>query len=183
MLGILVGTAASVLHISNATSYLSDEPEACMNCHIMAPQYATWQRGSHAKVATCNDCHVPNDNYLRKYLFKAKDGARHGYMFTFRLEPQVIQVHEPGMRVIQENCIRCHENLLGDTNHLAISFDDAEAGNGTLCWDCHRQTPHGRVNSLSSVPHARVPQLSDPLPKWLSQELKEKQSIEFKNQE
>jgi cytochrome c nitrite reductase small subunit len=35
------------------------------------------------------------------------------------------------------------------------------------CWECHRQTPHGRVNSLSSTPYARVPALEPVVPEWL----------------
>ena len=35
------------------------------------------------------------------------------------------------------------------------------------CWECHRETPHGRVNSISSVPNAKVPVLSSPVPDWL----------------
>jgi cytochrome c nitrite reductase small subunit len=35
------------------------------------------------------------------------------------------------------------------------------------CWDCHRETPHGRVNSLSSVENARVPVPSSSVPEWI----------------
>jgi cytochrome c nitrite reductase small subunit len=38
------------------------------------------------------------------------------------------------------------------------------------CWECHREVPHGRVNSLSSVPYARVPMLESPVPEWLSRD-------------
>ena len=57
LIGILTGLLLFVLHIGRATSYLSDDPDACTNCHVMAPQYATWEKGSHGRVATCNDCH------------------------------------------------------------------------------------------------------------------------------
>src|SRR3970040_396575 len=85
-LGVLIGIGLLILRISNAASYLSDNPNACINCHVMTPQFATWQRSSHARVATCNDCHVPQDNLIRTYAFKASDGLRHSFMFTFRLE-------------------------------------------------------------------------------------------------
>src|SRR5690606_11308008 len=85
-LGILTGLFFFVLHIGRATSYLSDKPEACVNCHVMAPQFATWERSNHGRFTVCNDCHVPQDNILRKYYFKATDGMRHSFMFTFRLE-------------------------------------------------------------------------------------------------
>ena len=166
--GVGAGLGTMTLKISNATSYLSDDPRACVNCHIMQPQYATWERGSHGRVASCNDCHVPHDNIFNKYYFKAKDGTRHAFMFSFHLEPQVIQVHEAGQRVIQDNCIRCHSGLLTlGTEHAAVTWAEALHGAGKLCWECHRETPHGRVNSLSAVPFARVPMLEAPLPEWM----------------
>ena len=60
--GIIVGLGVYIIKISNAVSYLSDEPETCINCHVMIPQYATYQHSSHRENATCNDCHVPQDN-------------------------------------------------------------------------------------------------------------------------
>lgn len=167
VVGTIIGLGLVILRTSNAVSYLSDEPAACMNCHVMAPQYATWQRGSHGRFTVCNDCHVPHNNVVRKYAFKASDGLRHSFMFTFRLEPQVIYVKEAGITVLQENCIRCHANLINHGSLVEVSADKARHGEGKLCWDCHRETPHGRVNSLASVPYARVPQLSPILPPWI----------------
>lgn len=175
-LGVFAGLVAGTAHVSRATSYLSDDPRACINCHIMTPEYASWERGSHGRVANCNDCHVPHDNIARKYFFKAKDGARHATMFTLRMEPQVIKMHEAGQKVVMENCLRCHGNLFSGTGSsiagpkglasAAVHKDD-----GRLCWDCHRETPHGRVHSLSSTPNVRVPPLESPLPQWLERSL------------
>ncbi len=165
--GILVGLGLYTLRISNAVSYFSDRSETCMNCHVMAPQFASWQHSSHARFTICNDCHVPHDNVLRKYLFKAQDGLRHSTVFTLRQEPQVIHVKEAGIAVIQENCIRCHLHLVEQTTAVEVSGANYAHGRGKLCWQCHRETPHGRVNSLASVPHARVPRLSRVVPKWI----------------
>ncbi len=163
--GVLVGLLALTLHISRATSYLTDDPAACVNCHIMAPQYASWEKGSHGRVTNCNDCHVPQD-LLRKYAFKAYDGTRHAFMFTFKMEPQVIRMHSPGVRVVQENCLRCHSDYLEATLAMAGTAHGGER----QCWDCHREVPHGRVNSLASAPHARVPQPSPlRMPDWLAE--------------
>ncbi|MBI2430060.1 MAG: cytochrome c nitrite reductase small subunit [Ignavibacteriales bacterium] len=159
------------LYVGNATSYLSDDPRACMNCHVMAPQYATWERSSHARVAVCNDCHVPHNNVFNKFLFKAMDGTRHSYMFTFRLEPQVIHIHDAGTAVVQQNCIRCHSHLSQNVKEQLVTLDLRNHGEGKLCWECHRETPHGRVNSLSSVPYARVPIPSDVTPTWMEKYL------------
>ncbi|MFH1198144.1 MAG: cytochrome c nitrite reductase small subunit [bacterium] len=166
--GIVIGLLLQILYISNAVSYLSDDPKACVNCHIMSPQFATWERGSHGKVTTCNDCHVPQDNFFRKYYFKASDGLRHATMFTLRLEPQVIRIKEAGKNAVQENCIRCHSNNIHPVSLRAISSKAIIDEGDRYCWDCHRETPHGRVNSLSSTPYARVPKLSPVIPEWMS---------------
>lgn len=167
MLGAIAGLGFYALYSSRALSYLSDSPETCVNCHIMAPQYATWQHSSHREVATCNDCHVPHDNIFRTYYFKAMDGARHATMFTLRLEPQNIFIKEAGIGVVQENCIRCHGALITDSKVLAQTQTYLHKFEDRLCWECHREVPHGRVKSLSSTPYARVPMLASPVPEWL----------------
>ncbi len=166
-LGIFAGIVLLVLHWSKAPSYMGDKPETCMNCHIMAPQYATWAHSSHREQAHCNDCHVPHNNVFNKYYFKAKDGLRHSFMFTFRLEPQVIFIHEPGQKVVHQNCIRCHEALLTDFKMDRYNELFSDTRNERQCGNCHRETPHGRVNSLSSVPYARVPIAGSPVPEWI----------------
>lgn len=167
ILGIMVGLGIYVFYISKAHSYLSDNPQTCVNCHIMAPQYATWSHSSHREITNCNDCHVPHNNVLNKYFFKAKDGMRHASMFTLRLEPQVIFIHEAGQNVVQNNCKRCHEHLLNNPKLKTMMPAMTHTTEKRFCWECHRETPHGRVNSLSSVPYARVPVPESPIPDWI----------------
>lgn len=162
--GIFSGFGALAFHISNASSYLTDDPRACVNCHVMDAQYATWQHSSHARVAVCNDCHVPHENPVLKYAFKAMDGTRHAFMFTFHMEPDVIRMHAPGQWTVQNNCIRCHEGTVSSAQHLAVTRQEVAAGTGKLCWDCHREVPHGRGNSQASTPNAFVPKLSPVIP-------------------
>lgn len=170
--GAIVGLSLYAFYASKAYSYLSNAPETCVNCHIMAPQYATWGHSSHREVANCNDCHVPHDNVFRTYFFKAKDGMRHASMFTLRLEPQNIFIKEAGIEVVQENCIRCHNQLITDTKLLNQTETFHQKFEDRLCWDCHREVPHGRVKSLSSTPYARVPMLPSPVPEWMKNMLK-----------
>jgi cytochrome c nitrite reductase small subunit len=153
MLGIFAGMGAFLMHISRAPSYLVDDPETCINCHVMSTQYVTWQHSSHAQHATCNDCHVPHDNVFREYAFKAKDGLWHATVFTMRWEPQVIRISKGAIPVVQQNCRRCHSALIED-----VSLD-VHAPGDRLCWDCHREVPHGRVRSLSATPDVFRPQL------------------------
>ncbi|MBN1183085.1 MAG: cytochrome c nitrite reductase small subunit [Bacteroidales bacterium] len=172
--GILAGLFIYLIYISKAPSYLSDNPETCVNCHIMAPQYATWQHSSHREWATCNDCHVPHNNVFNKYYFKAKDGLRHATIFTLRNEPQVIFIRQEGQEVVQQNCLRCHTYLLNDDKLKMRTSDYQHFRTDRKCWECHRETPHGRVNSLASVPYARVPLPESPVPEWLKGMKKER---------
>jgi cytochrome c nitrite reductase small subunit len=149
LVGIIVGLGIYIMRISNAPSYLSNKSETCINCHVMNPQYATWNHSSHREVATCVDCHVPHDN------------------ITMRAEPQVIFIKEEGKKVVQQNCVRCHEQLIAD-NPVIVNFEASlHFRTERSCIECHRETPHGRVNSLSSVPDARVPRLGSVIPEWI----------------
>ncbi len=153
VLGFIVGTVLYVAKISNVTSYASDDPKTCINCHVMNTEYATWSTSSHREKATCNDCHVPHDNFFSKYAFKAKDGMYHAFMFTFDLQPEAIKMHEAGQEVVMENCLRCHENLIvdhknsgeGKVENLEVHRTDRK------CWECHREVPHGKRKSQSAV--------------------------------
>lgn len=170
--GIFTGLVFFLFYISKASSYLGDKPETCVNCHIMAPQYATWYHSAHRMKTNCNDCHVPHNNLFSKYFFKARDGLRHATVFTLRREPQVIFIKEEGAVAVQKNCIRCHSDLITDNRLTAINSELMENRISRQCSDCHRETPHGRVNSLSAVPWARVPLPESPLPQWLRTEKK-----------
>jgi cytochrome c nitrite reductase small subunit len=152
-LGVALGAGVFVFHISRAASYLSDRPETCMNCHVMSTEYVSWQHSSHAETATCNDCHVPHDTMLRQYGFKAKDGLWHATVFTMRWEPQVIRLSQGAVPVVESNCRRCHEQVVED---VAVGRPH---GGDLRCWDCHRETPHGRVHSLAATPGVFQPRL------------------------
>jgi cytochrome c nitrite reductase small subunit len=106
--GVGLGMALVLVRIANATSYLSDDPQACINCHVMTDAYASWQRGSHGQAAVCIDCHVPHGSIFAKYAYKGQDGLKHSYVFTMRREPQVLGLSTRAEPVIQANCVRCH---------------------------------------------------------------------------
>ena len=150
-MGAIVGLGLYVLKLSNAVSYLSDKPETCINCHVMIPEYITWANSSHSEVAHCNDCHVPHNNVLNKYFFKAKDGLYHAAVFSLKMEPQAIQMREASAEVVQANCVRCHMEQVTDAR-LDGWIDEHHADRtDRTCWECHKHVPHGRVRSLASV--------------------------------
>ncbi len=162
MLGVTAGMGLFVFHISRAASYLSDSPENCMNCHVMTTQYVTWQHSSHANAATCNDCHVPHTSLVARYAFEAKDGLWHSTVFTMRWEPQAIRLSSWAVPVVERNCRRCHAATLADVSLSAHQSGDLR------CWECHRETPHGSVRSLSAASDVFRPRLP-PVPQPMQQ--------------
>lgn len=166
--GIGVGLGGYAVYMSRAHSYLSDEPSTCVNCHIMTPYYQSWMHSSHREWTNCNDCHVPQDNVLSKYAFKAMDGLYHAAVFTMKAEPQVIHSRDASKEVIMNNCIRCHTQLNTEFVKTGmINYTQVKEGEGKACWDCHREIPHTRERSLSSSPNAIAPLPQSPVPKWL----------------
>ena len=109
--GIGTGLGAYTVYMSRAYSYLSDDPSACVNCHIMTPYHHSWMHSPHANWTNCNDCHVPHSSMLAKYYFEAKDGLYHSYVFTLRNEPMAIRPRTESYEVIMDKCIRCHSQL------------------------------------------------------------------------
>lgn len=167
--GAFIGLFLYTFIASRAYSYLSDEPATCVNCHVMTPYYATWSHSSHGTNATCNDCHVPHENVIKKYAFKAMDGLRHSYVFTVKGEPQAMQAIEGSSQVIMNNCIRCHTQLNTEfVNTGRMDFKTTMAEGGKACWDCHRDVPHTRSRSESSTPNAIVPLPESVVPDWLT---------------
>lgn len=169
LLGIFFGIGAFAFHLSKAPSYLSDNPATCINCHIMAPEYATWSHSAHREYTNCNDCHVPHNNIFNHYYFKAMDGLRHATIFTLRAEPQVIQIKKAGAKAVRNNCIRCHTELIVDAKMERPEFTHNDLRKERECWECHRDVPHSRVRGLSTTPYAITPLLESPVPQWLKQ--------------
>lgn len=177
--GFFVGGGLLFLYMLRFHTYLGDDPSACVNCHIMQPYYATWNHSSHGRggTVTCNDCHVPHENVARKYAFKGMDGMKHTAAFLTFSEPQVPAAKDPSAQVIMDNCIRCHTQLNQELVKTGrIDYMMAKRGEGVECWHCHRNVPHGGMNSLMSTPGAEgvTPLPPSPVPEWLGGALSNK---------
>ena len=70
-LGLAAGIGLYTFRYAEGLSYFSTEPAACMNCHIMRPQYDSWLKSSHHDVATCIDCHLPHTLFAKYWQPKA----------------------------------------------------------------------------------------------------------------
>jgi len=166
--GVFIGAGLFFLYTLRFHTYLGDDPATCVNCHIMAPFYATWMHSSHGRDATCNDCHVPHENAARKWAFKGTDGIKHTSKFVTGAERDVITANPASSQVIMNNCIRCHEQLTNEfIKDGRMNFMKTQTGDGKACWDCHRDVPHGGGNSLASTPNALIPYPESPVPEWL----------------
>jgi cytochrome c nitrite reductase small subunit len=81
LVGIAGGLGVYTFVYAKGYSYITNDPAACANCHIMNEQYSGWLKASHRSVAVCNDCHVPH-SFVGKYWTKARNGFWHSYYFT-----------------------------------------------------------------------------------------------------
>ena len=137
LVGGALGTGAYVVHYAEGFSYLSDDPKACVNCHVMRDEYDGWQKASHHAVATCNDCHVPH-SILAKYFVKAENGFWHSKGFTLQDFAEPIRLRPVSLGILNANCIECHRVMVSDI------LDHGSAGNETRgCVHCHGSVGHG----------------------------------------
>ena len=72
---------------------------ACINCHIMQPQFDSWQKASHHTFATCVDCHLPHD-FVGKYIAKAENGYLHSRAFTLQDFAEPIRITAKNSRIL-----------------------------------------------------------------------------------
>ncbi len=136
LIGVFLGVSGVTFRYAEGLSYLSNDPKACVNCHIMREEYDGWQKAPHHAAATCNDCHVPQD-FLGKYWTKAEHGWRHSKGFTLQDFHEPIRMTPESRNVVVENCLRCHSDLLAD-----LGTSDAH-GVGIDCIKCHAGVGHG----------------------------------------
>ena len=112
--GLAAGVGLYTFAYARGASYMTDDPRACANCHVMEEQYSGWNRSSHRSVAVCNDCHTPP-----------------GF-------PDPITITPRNHRVTQSSCSKCHAAIVD-----AIDSSGAHAGGERLdCLGCHRDVGH-----------------------------------------
>src|SRR5215475_2562141 len=107
LVGVFLGVSLYSFDYAEGASYLSSDPGACANCHIMRDELDSWQKSPHHAVAVCNDCHVPQ-NFVGKYATKVEHGYRHSKGFTFQDFHEPIQITPKDLKIVERNCLRCH---------------------------------------------------------------------------
>lgn len=134
-IGIAIGIGCYTFLFAKGASYLTNDPAACANCHIMNEQYNGWTRSSHRSVAVCNDCHTP-PGLIAKYATKANNGFWHSYGFTTGRFHEPIQITERNHRITEAACRKCHTEIT-----QAIEGPH-RAGQELSCVKCHRSVGH-----------------------------------------
>ncbi len=141
LLGLLIGLGGFTFDYGEGLSYFSTNPEACVNCHIMKSQFDSWQKASHHTAATCVECHLPHD-FINKYISKAENGWNHSSAFTLQNFHEPISITSKNSRILQQNCIECHDQMVETLVHGSSS------ANGLSCVHCHRNVGHGEPAGL-----------------------------------
>lgn len=141
LIGIVAGVGTFTLVYAHGLSYMSSDPKACVNCHIMQPQYEGWLKSSHHNVAGCVDCHLPH-NFVGKWLAKAENGWHHSVGFTLQNFHEPIQIKGKNSRILQDNCLACHREVVHEALTATGRSDEVQ------CVHCHQTVGHGERAGL-----------------------------------
>lgn len=150
LVGVAVGLSAYTFGYAKGYSYLTNDPAACANCHVMSEHFEAWNKSSHRAVATCNDCHTPH-TVIGKYATKANNGFWHSFYFTTGRFPDPLRITDRNRRVTERACRDCHEEIVaaidprpngGGDGDRSVSLRANPAHTETSCIRCHRYVGH-----------------------------------------
>ena len=108
---MLAGAGVFTFGYGNGSSYLSNNPDTCVNCHVMQDHMQSWEKSSHHSVAVCNDCHLPHD-FVGKWVAKADNGFFHSVAFTMGNYKNPIQIKPRNRLITQDACVHCHQEFV-----------------------------------------------------------------------
>lgn len=137
--GLLAAALAAFLMIGPPQLLAkSESPAFCAGCHVMEEQHTAWSHaGAHRRIR-CVDCHLPNGNPLVHYFWKSIDGMKDVVVFHTGMVPERITLSTHGSKVVQANCVRCHEQTV---SHMDTTRQ---------CWSCHRQLRHRQTGIVAT---------------------------------
>lgn len=137
LLGLVAAVVGAFVNFGPPGLYAkSKTPEFCAGCHVMETEYESWRHnGGHRRIL-CVDCHLPNDNPARHFMWKGIEGMWDAYAFYSGRVPDNIQISSHGAAIVQENCQRCHAETIARIN------EDRN------CWQCHRRLSHKNTGAM-----------------------------------
>jgi cytochrome c nitrite reductase small subunit len=137
LVGAILGLGLFTFGYARGSSYLTNDPAACANCHIMGEHFAAWMKSSHRQVAVCNDCHTPH-SFIGKYVTKASNGFWHSFYFTTGQYPDPLRITSRNHEVTEGACRHCHEEIVASIEHDAAGDTDERLS----CVRCHATVGH-----------------------------------------
>jgi cytochrome c nitrite reductase small subunit len=138
-IGLVAGIGGYTFLYAKGASYLTNEPAACANCHIMQEHFDGWLKSSHHAVAVCNDCHTPS-GFIPKYVTKASNGFWHSFGFTTGRFPDPLQITPRNREITEASCRKCHQEIVSAIDG-AHRKDDKDT---MSCVPCHNSVGHLR---------------------------------------
>ena len=127
--GFLIG--AVFFAISSVMLHATGTPTFCGTCHSMQHEAETFKLSSH-REQDCVECHLPHDNSAIYLIEKGRTGMVDMYHEVLRDYPARIKLHEESRKMVNKNCLRCHE--------ATMSYVDDRSDN---CLKCHSRIAHG----------------------------------------
>ena len=136
LVGLFVGLGMYTFVYAKGYSYLTNDPAACANCHVMRDHYEAWEKASHRAVAVCNDCHTPA-GLVPKYVTKARNGFWHSFYFTMGGYPDPLRITDRNFDVTEHACRKCHEEMTA-----SIDATQHHGETSMSCVRCHSTVGH-----------------------------------------
>lgn len=147
-IGAAIGLGAFTFTYAKGYSYLTNDPAACANCHIMDEYYTAWTKSSHQGKALCNDCHTPHTP-VAKWTVKASNGFWHSFYFTTGNFPYPLRITPRNEQVVEDACRHCHQQITATIDaavHAAAAGADPHEAlrepEAIDCTNCHRYVGH-----------------------------------------
>ncbi len=134
--GIALGIGAYTFIYAKGYSYLTHNPAACANCHVMNDYYNGWVKSSHKLIAGCNDCHT-SAGLIPKYYSKAENGFWHSFAFTTGRFHDPIQIKPRNIEIVEKSCRQCHSEFVSAIDQIYHSKESRIS-----CIKCHNTVGH-----------------------------------------
>ena len=135
-IGAFLGTGSFTFFYADGHSYLTNDPTACANCHIMQNHLDAWNKSTHRAVATCNDCHAPHGSLISKLWVKGLNGFNHSLAFTTGRFDEPLRITPRNRAVTEGTCRYCHAAMVHSIDTTTESDDMMS------CIRCHGNVGH-----------------------------------------
>ena len=139
-LGVLIAIGLYTFVYAKGFAYLTNDPAACANCHVMDNHYRAWLQSSHHAVAVCNDCHTP-PGLVPKYVTKAINGFNHSLAFTTGRFPEPLRMTARNVEATEKACRKCHHDIV-DAIEAGAELASKGRGGRLSCIRCHSTVGH-----------------------------------------